>query len=83
MFQNLVEWETRVVELRLEHNELRSLDGSLNGVHGLLRLNLSHNRLTSIAPDDLIGLEDLRMLDISHNQLTTLEETSKVFFYYK
>lgn len=79
MFQNLVEWETRVMELRLEHNELKSLDGSLNGLHGLLRLNLSHNRLTSIAPDDLIGLEDLRMLDISNNLLTTLEETSKVF----
>lgn len=77
--ENLVEWETRVIELRLDHNELKRLDGSLNGLHGLLRLNLSHNKITSIAPDDLIGLEELRMLDISYNHLTTLEETSKTF----
>lgn len=78
MLQNLVESETRVFELRLDHNELESLSGSLMGLTGLHRLNLSHNRLESISPDDLIGLDDLHILDISHNRLTTLEETSKV-----
>lgn len=79
MTQNVVELETRVTELRLENNLLKSLDGSLMGLHGLQRLNLSNNRLEKIAPDDLIGLDDLRVLDISHNRLTTLEETSKTF----
>lgn len=74
----MVELETRVEELRLEHNEIRALEGSLMGVHGLQRLYLSHNKLMNIAPDDLIGLEDLRILDISHNHLKTLDETSKV-----
>jgi Leucine-rich repeat (LRR) protein len=73
-----VEPETRIVELRLDHNLLRTLDGALMGVHGLQKLNLSSNLLEKIAPDDLIGLEDLRILDVSFNRLTTLEETSKV-----
>jgi Leucine-rich repeat (LRR) protein len=78
LFQNLVEPETRIVELRLDHNRLQNLDGALMGVHGLQKLNLSNNLLEKIAPDDLIGLEDLRILDVSFNRLTTLEETSKV-----
>lgn len=77
-FQNLVELETRVSELRLDYNELQSLDGALMGLNGLHTLNLSHNHLQNISPDDLIGLDDLRILDISFNELTTLEETSKV-----
>ncbi|KDR18629.1 Podocan-like protein 1 [Zootermopsis nevadensis] len=77
--ENLVEPETRIVELRLDHNLLRTLDGALMGVHGLQKLNLSNNLLEKIAPDDLIGLEDLRILDVSFNRLTTLEETSKTF----
>lgn len=70
--------ETRVLELRLDHNFILRLGGALMGLHGLLRLNLSNNLLQQIAPDDLIGLEDLRLLDVSHNHITTLEETSKV-----
>ncbi|PNF40024.1 hypothetical protein B7P43_G12937 [Cryptotermes secundus] len=77
--ENLVEPETRIVELRLDHNRLQNLDGALMGVHGLQKLNLSNNLLEKIAPDDLIGLEDLRILDVSFNRLTTLEETSKTF----
>lgn len=79
MTQNVVDVETRVIELRLEHNKLQSLDGSLMGLHGLRRLNLSHNLLDKILPDDLIGLEGLRVLDVSFNRLKTLEETSKTF----
>lgn len=77
--ENLVDVETRVLELRLDHNHILSLGGALMGLHGLLRLNLSNNLLQQISPDDLIGLEDLRLLDVSHNHITTLEETSKTF----
>ncbi|CAG9781972.1 unnamed protein product [Diatraea saccharalis] len=77
--ENLVDVETRVLELRLEHNYLLNLGGALMGLHGLLRLNLSHNQLQQISPDDLIGLEELKVLDVSHNHILTLEETSKTF----
>lgn len=78
ILQNVVDSETRVEELRLEYNALVSLDGALSGVQGLERLNISHNLLTNISPDDLIGLDQLRTLDVSFNRLHTLEETSKV-----
>ena len=69
-----------IKDLRLQHNELRSLDGSLFlGMKKLEYLNLSHNALgPTIGPRDLRGLDGLRVLDISHNQLTTLEDTSEV-----
>ncbi|KAJ8890618.1 hypothetical protein PR048_010127 [Dryococelus australis] len=76
---NLVESETRVLDLKLEHNNIHSLAGSLTGLHGLRKLSLSHNGLQEITPDDLIGLDELRFLDISNNHLSTLEETSKTF----
>lgn len=67
-------------ELRLQHNKLGSLEGSLfMGMSSLQRLNLSHNVLgPSLGPRDFIGLDALRVLDISHNGLTTLEDTSEV-----
>ncbi|XP_059055316.1 leucine-rich repeat protein SHOC-2 [Achroia grisella] len=77
--ENLVDVETRVLELRLDHNHLTNLGGALMGLHGLLRLNLSNNQIQQVCPDDLIGLEDLKLLDVSHNQITSLEETSKTF----
>jgi len=73
-----VELETRVEELHLEHNELTQLEGALLGITGLRRLYLNDNKLTSISPVDLIGLDDLRLLDISHNHLTSIEEGFKV-----
>ncbi|XP_014366639.1 leucine-rich repeat-containing G-protein coupled receptor 4 [Papilio machaon] len=76
---NLVDVETMVLELRLDHNHISNLDGALMGVHGLLRLNLSNNQINQISADDLLGLEDLKLLDVSHNQITSLEETSKTF----
>lgn len=78
LLQNLVDVETRVLEIRLDHNYILNLGGALMGLHGLMRLNLSHNQIQQISPDDLIGLEDLRLLDVSHNHITSLEETSKV-----
>ncbi|GAB0100362.1 Leucine-rich repeat [Sergentomyia squamirostris] len=76
---NLVEPDSLIVELRLEYNLLRSLDGNLMGLHRLRILNLSNNRLQHISPDDLIGLDDLEHLDMSFNQLKTLEEFSKTY----
>lgn len=75
--QNHVELHTKVLILRLEYNQLEELGGVLGGLSKLQRLNLSHNHLQKITPDDLINLDDLHVLDISFNQLTTLEETSK------
>lgn len=85
--ENLVEEEGddiaggNIQDLRLQHNELRSLDGSLFlGMKELQRLNLSHNALgPTIGQRDLRGLDGLRVLDISHNQLTTLEDTSETW----
>nr|XP_012232775.1 PREDICTED: leucine-rich repeats and immunoglobulin-like domains protein 1 [Linepithema humile] len=85
--ENLVEEEGEEIaggniqELGLQHNELRSLDGSLFlGMKELQKLNLSHNALgPTIGPRDLRGLDGLRVLDISHNQLTTLEDTSETW----
>ncbi|XP_072747608.1 protein phosphatase PHLPP-like protein [Anoplolepis gracilipes] len=85
--ENLVEEEGdeiaggNIQDLRLQHNELRSLDGSLFlGMKELQKLNLSHNAMgPTIGPRDLRGLDGLRVLDISHNQLTTLEDTSETW----
>lgn len=57
---------------------METLDGALMGFHGLLKLNLSHNLIKVISPEDLIGLDNLEVLDISHNFITSLEETSRV-----
>lgn len=85
--ENLVEEEgeetagSNIQDMRLQHNELRSLDGSLFlGMKELQRLNLSHNLLgPTIGPRDLRGLDGLKVLDLSHNELTTLEDTSETW----
>ncbi|XP_048004885.1 leucine-rich repeat-containing G-protein coupled receptor 4 isoform X2 [Leguminivora glycinivorella] len=77
--ENLVDVETKVLELRLDHNHLVTLGGALIGFHGLMRLNLSNNQLQQVSSDDLNGLEDLKVLDLSFNDIATLEETSKSF----
>lgn len=76
--ENIVEPDTFILELRLEHNRLKTLDGAMMGLNKLMSLNLAHNMLEFISPDDFIGLENLEILDVSHNNLQTLEETSKV-----
>lgn len=74
----MVDWNFKLIELRLDHNELETLNGALSGLNQLSGLYLSYNKLRKIGPDDLIGLDELKYLDLSHNRLTTLEETSKV-----
>lgn len=82
--ENYVESDSYFIELRLEHNLLKSLDGVMTGLNRLRVLSLAHNLLEGISPDDLIGLEELEVLNVSHNNLQTLEETSKVsnFLFY-
>lgn len=69
-----------IQDMQLQHNELRSLDGSLFlGMKELQKLNLSYNALgPTIGQRDLRGLDGLKVLDLSHNELTTLEDTSEV-----
>lgn len=69
-----------IQDMRLEHNELRSLEGSLfSGMKELQKLNLSHNALgPRLGLGDLRGINGLRILDLSYNELTTLENTSEV-----
>lgn len=76
--ENVVEQDLYFIEMRLDHNLLKTLDGAMTNLNRLRTLNLSFNELKWISPDDLIGLEDLESLDVSHNYLQTLEETSKV-----
>ncbi|XP_014223414.1 chondroadherin-like protein isoform X2 [Trichogramma pretiosum] len=68
-----------IQDMHLQHNELRSLEGSLFlGMRQLQRLNLSHNALgPTVGLRDLKGLDGLRKLDLSYNELTTLEDTSE------
>ncbi|XP_034942707.1 chondroadherin-like protein [Chelonus insularis] len=68
-----------IQELRLQHNELQTLEDSLfEGMRELQRLNLSHNSLgPTIGSHDFCELGNLRSLDLSHNKLTSLEEISE------
>ncbi|XP_066598981.1 insulin-like growth factor-binding protein complex acid labile subunit [Prorops nasuta] len=85
--ENLIEEEGdetagyNIQDMQLQHNELRSLEGSLFvGMKELQRLNLSHNALgPTISARDLRGLDGLRILDLSHNEITTLEATSEAW----
>lgn len=76
--ENVVEQDLYFVELRLDHNLLKSLDGAMLNLNRLKILDISFNKMKTISPDDLIGLDDLESLDVSHNYLQSLEETSMV-----
>lgn len=78
--ENIVETDSFILEIRLNNNLLKSLDGAMMGFNKLRFLDVSYNLLRFISPDDLIGLEELEYLDVSHNYLQTLEETEKVRF---
>lgn len=76
--ENVVDQDLYFIELRLDHNLLKTLDGVMANLNRLKTLDVSYNKLKWISPDDLTGLDDLESLDISHNYLQTLEETSMV-----
>lgn len=76
---NLIEWNIKLSELKLDHNEIESLNGSLSGLRELNKLHLSFNKLRKISPDDFMGLDKLSFLDLSSNYLKTLEELSGTY----
>lgn len=78
--ENVVDQDLYFIELRLDHNQLKSLDGAMMNLNQLKTLDVSFNKLKWISPEDLIGLDDLESLDVSHNYLQTLEETSMVIY---
>lgn len=77
---NLVETETgsKLGDLNLNHNLLKTLDGALAGLTKLKRLGLSNNFLSNVQADDFDRMEELERMDLSHNRLTTLEGFTKV-----
>ncbi|VVC39428.1 Hypothetical protein CINCED_3A020042 [Cinara cedri] len=68
---------TGVEHLKLDHNELDSLGGSLIGITTLSKLNISHNKFTDLSPYHLTGL-NLKILDVSHNLLHILPDSSQI-----
>ncbi|XP_055315349.1 protein artichoke [Sitodiplosis mosellana] len=77
--KNVVDQDLYFIELRLDNNLLKTLDGAMMNLNRLKTLDVSYNKLKWISREDLIGLDDLESLDISHNYLQTLEETSMTF----
>ena len=77
---NLVETETgsKLGDLNLNHNLLKTLDGALAGLSKLKRLGLSNNFLSNVQADDFDRMEELERMDLSNNRLTTLEGFTKV-----
>ena len=65
---------TRLQELKLSSNRLKSLPQSLGLLPQLESLDLSHNRLT-LLPKSLLEARQLMWLDLSHNQLMNLPES--------
>lgn len=43
--QNLVEWNFKLSELKLDHNEIEQLNGALSGLSDLLIVNLAFNKI--------------------------------------
>lgn len=76
--ENVVDQDLYFIELRLDHNLLKTLDGVMMNLNRLKTLDASYNKLKWISTNDLIGLDELESFDISHNYLRTLEETAKV-----
>ncbi|XP_045582081.2 protein slit isoform X2 [Procambarus clarkii] len=63
--------------LDLSYNQLFSLDGSsgIRRLKDLNRLDLSHNRLTSLGPEFFRGARALTHLNVSHNKLVQMPES--------
>ncbi|KAJ8717450.1 hypothetical protein PYW08_005849 [Mythimna loreyi] len=63
--------------LRLGHNLLTKLEyGSFEGLHDLLNLDLSYNRIVFLDSKLLMDLKFLRVLSVRSNDMTVLDMTS-------
>ncbi|CAD7003956.1 unnamed protein product [Ceratitis capitata] len=77
--ENNIDQNSYLIELVLDNNELKSLDGALMGLNSLKHLSVAFNQLERILPEDFIGLAKLETIDLSHNQLLTLKEMERTF----
>ncbi|EDV97032.1 leucine-rich repeat and death domain-containing protein 1 [Drosophila grimshawi] len=66
--------ELPLIDLRLDHNQIITLDSALAGLSYLRILSLSKNRIESILPGDLTGMNRLEILDLTANQLVDLKQ---------
>ncbi|KAH8398780.1 hypothetical protein KR222_003528 [Zaprionus bogoriensis] len=66
--------ELPLIELRLEHNQLITLDAALAGLNHLRILSLPNNRIELILPGDFSGMHRLEILDLTDNQLIELKQ---------
>ena len=57
----------------LHDNQLESLPDSLSELTRLTRLNLGHNRLTTL-PRAIYSLNELQVLQINNNQIESIDE---------
>uniref|UniRef100_A0A2M4BBZ0 TIR domain-containing protein n=1 Tax=Anopheles marajoara TaxID=58244 RepID=A0A2M4BBZ0_9DIPT len=69
-------YNSKYIELRLEHNQLESLRAPANssGWHSVRKMNASNNRLNLLNADDLP--KQLKLLDISNNTMEQLDESA-------
>nr|CAD7425314.1 unnamed protein product [Timema monikensis] len=76
---------TLLEELRLTHNVLEHLPDCIHQLTHLVKLDLSRNYLTTLAPLGASELPALRFLDVSYNQLNNLsgvEACQELFEFY-
>lgn len=70
--------ELALIDLRLDHNQIVTLDSALAGLSHLRILSLPENRIEYIQPGDLNGMNRLEILDLTANQLVELKQLETV-----
>ncbi|KAH8302889.1 hypothetical protein KR044_011664 [Drosophila immigrans] len=65
--------ELPLIDLRLDHNQIISLDGALAGLGSLRILSLPENQIEHLLPGDFSGMNRLEILDLTSNQLMELK----------
>ncbi|XP_034482638.1 leucine-rich repeats and immunoglobulin-like domains protein 3 [Drosophila innubila] len=71
---NQIMLELNLIDLRLDHNQIITLDGALAGLGNLRILSLPENRIEHLLPGDFIGMNRLEILDLTSNQLVELKQ---------
>ncbi|EDW17786.1 insulin-like growth factor-binding protein complex acid labile subunit [Drosophila mojavensis] len=66
--------ELALIDLRLDHNQIVTLDSALAGLSHLRILSLPENRIEYLQPGDLNGMNRLEILDLTANQLVELKQ---------